>query len=48
MKSTELSRVVPSKDMEDIYDILEENGIKYEKNHQLQDSLLVDIYLPEL
>ena len=47
MKNTEDIRVVPSKDIDDIYDLLASANLKFVKYHRIQDSLLADIYLPE-
>lgn len=47
MKSTELARVIPAKQISEVFDILDELGIKYERNYKLSDTILLDIYLPE-
>jgi hypothetical protein len=47
MKETVLARIIPFKQIPEVFDILDELGIKYEKNYRLDDSILFDIYLPE-
>ena len=47
LEETKLARTIPINEIPDIYDILEELRISYEKNKYVEDVQIVDLFLPQ-
>lgn len=47
LEGTKLARTIPINEIPDIYDILEELRISYEKNKYVEDVQIVDLFLPQ-
>ena len=45
MEDIKLSRIVVTRDIDELYDILDFLNIEYEKNYQIDDVITANVYL---